>query len=64
MKPARLELEHRDVKPAIARHGVVITESEVADDARVRRIAEILADILDRAGTPEEGERPWTATKK
>lgn len=55
MKPARVD---RDMKPEHVRHGVVVTDAEDVDRRRLRRIAEILADILDTPSTPEEHQTP------
>mgnify|MGYP001411088464 CR=1 FL=1 len=46
-------MKGRDLKPAM----VEIRWREENDPRRLRRIAELLANILDTAGTPGEGRR-------
>jgi len=54
---ARVELEHHEA-PADEGPAVVLTWRPEVDPRRLRRIAEILADILDNGSTPGEGRRP------
>jgi orotate phosphoribosyltransferase-like protein len=46
----------KQIHPPVARD-VEIRWREENDPRRLRRIAEILANILDSAGTPEDGRR-------
>jgi hypothetical protein len=56
VKPARVELDDRDLKPANApADGVELTWHDEIDPRRVRRVAEILADILDNARQSGQG---------
>jgi hypothetical protein len=55
VKPARVIVD-RDVMTSNAANdrGVELTWHDEIDPRRVRRVAEILADILDNAATPDE----------
>lgn len=56
----RATAKHRDVKPdnTTDRDGIAITWHEERDSRRLRRIGEILADILDNPSTPGERGQP------